>query len=455
MHRNSSIHSALAIVACLAATGIVSAGTWDDELAVTQDPILQYRSYATVAPDDTLYVLWPDWTDWEDSKAYLAKSPDKGATWSDPSLILDGAAFDDFQLLADDTGLHLLFVEFYEDDEGEYLYLYYAKSIDGGESFTDPIRVGTRDNVNMIKLMSSPGYLFIHVMVYIEDTPFNFLYVSDDGGTTWTEKPILPGATVQNPGFTVEDGVIHMVYGGFLVQPDILYSYTDDAGDTWSSPVAVSSGAGTHSQLPAIAVDDDDVVHVSWEDDREGHFNIMYSRSTDGGLTFSPDVRMNDTYYGARTKLLADEEGLHLVWCQYHGSGWPSSWSSGDYGIVWYKFSDDGGASFTDEFRVSQNGDIPPLDLPDMGANNVKFAEYSSGFCAFWQDKRDGNIDLYMRNSFPETCPADVTGDGVIDVLDLLEVLSQWGTSGSADVTGDGIVDVLDLLEVLSAWGPC
>ncbi len=63
------------------------------------------------------------------------------------------------------------------------------------------------------------------------------------------------------------------------------------------------------------------------------------------------------------------------------------------------------------------------------------------------------------------SCPEDITGpdgspDGLVDVLDLLAVLSQWGGSGSADITGedgspDGIVDVLDLLAVLSAWGPC
>jgi len=53
-------------------------------------------------------------------------------------------------------------------------------------------------------------------------------------------------------------------------------------------------------------------------------------------------------------------------------------------------------------------------------------------------------------------CPADVNGDGVVDVLDLLAILAAWGQSGvPADVNGDGIVDVLDLLEVLAAWGPC
>ncbi len=53
-------------------------------------------------------------------------------------------------------------------------------------------------------------------------------------------------------------------------------------------------------------------------------------------------------------------------------------------------------------------------------------------------------------------CPADVTGDEIVDVLDLLAVLAAWGESGvPEDITGDGTVDVPDLLEILSAWGPC
>ena len=53
-------------------------------------------------------------------------------------------------------------------------------------------------------------------------------------------------------------------------------------------------------------------------------------------------------------------------------------------------------------------------------------------------------------------CVEDINGDGVVNVLDLLEVLAAWGNAGGpADVNGDGIVDVLDLLAVLAAWGPC
>ena len=71
-----------------------------------------------------------------------------------------------------------------------------------------------------------------------------------------------------------------------------------------------------------------------------------------------------------------------------------------------------------------------------------------------WQLDYDAS-SLYLNVVSAAECPADITGDGVVDVLDLLEVLSQWGGSGSADITGDGIVDVLDLLEVLGAWGEC
>ncbi len=76
----------------------------------------------------------------------------------------------------------------------------------------------------------------------------------------------------------------------------------------------------------------------------------------------------------------------------------------------------------------------------------------------YWtsSDARDMCFRLF-GSVLPPPCPADVNDDGMVDVLDLLEVLSAWGPCPDCgeDITGDGVVDVLDLLEVLSAWGPC
>jgi hypothetical protein len=66
------------------------------------------------------------------------------------------------------------------------------------------------------------------------------------------------------------------------------------------------------------------------------------------------------------------------------------------------------------------------------------------------------NTGVYGDRGDAPDCPADVNGDTVVDVLDLLAVLAAWGaTGGPEDINGDGIVDVLDLLDLLAAWGPC
>ncbi len=57
-------------------------------------------------------------------------------------------------------------------------------------------------------------------------------------------------------------------------------------------------------------------------------------------------------------------------------------------------------------------------------------------------------------------CDGDTNNDGVVDVTDLINVISTWGTDGQgpgfdADLNDDGTVDVTDLIEVISGWGDC
>jgi hypothetical protein len=52
-------------------------------------------------------------------------------------------------------------------------------------------------------------------------------------------------------------------------------------------------------------------------------------------------------------------------------------------------------------------------------------------------------------------CAADLSGDGVVNGLDLSLVLAGWGNPGAADLNQDGTIDGLDLTALLAAWGPC
>jgi chitin-binding protein len=57
----------------------------------------------------------------------------------------------------------------------------------------------------------------------------------------------------------------------------------------------------------------------------------------------------------------------------------------------------------------------------------------------------------------PAATPGDITGDGVVGVHDLLELINAWGPCNAggacpADLDGDGLVTVVDLLQVLEYW---
>ncbi len=62
------------------------------------------------------------------------------------------------------------------------------------------------------------------------------------------------------------------------------------------------------------------------------------------------------------------------------------------------------------------------------------------------------SIALYFN---PPPCPWDCAdGNGIVDVVDFLGVLAQWGTLGPCDFDGGG-VSVTDFLKLLGSWGPC
>ena len=58
------------------------------------------------------------------------------------------------------------------------------------------------------------------------------------------------------------------------------------------------------------------------------------------------------------------------------------------------------------------------------------------------------------EDAMPEPSPYDVTGDGIVNILDLTFVASRFGESDSdADVTGDGVVNILDLVLIAQNLG--
>jgi hypothetical protein len=71
------------------------------------------------------------------------------------------------------------------------------------------------------------------------------------------------------------------------------------------------------------------------------------------------------------------------------------------------------------------------------------------------------DIGAYEFQGEPATIvPADLTGDGLVDMIDLMQLIAAWGdcpteppTCCLADHDADGVVSIVDLLAMLAHWG--
>ena len=75
-----------------------------------------------------------------------------------------------------------------------------------------------------------------------------------------------------------------------------------------------------------------------------------------------------------------------------------------------------------------------------------------------WFDTFQGAIYTEtLRIDLDFNCVADTTGDGTVNVADILQLIGAWGPCAGCneDINNDGSVDVADLLDLIAAWGAC
>jgi BNR repeat protein len=138
-----------------------------------------------------------------------------------------------------------------------------------------------------------------------------FIRRSLDGGATWEPKAIPVIAHESTPGIPFEDkpyivaaasgphaGDLYIGWTQFtLTTTELLFSRSTDGGLTWSKPIKLSSVPGLprddNGALEGFhgAVGPDGTLYTIW-DDRDG---IMMAVSHDGGATFTKETRILQT----------------------------------------------------------------------------------------------------------------------------------------------------------------
>lgn len=132
------------------------------------------------------------------------------------------------------------------------------------------------------------------------------------------------------------------------------------------------------SENPRVAVYRD-TVHVVYEDDRSnGIYEVYYRRSTDGGLTWSDEVRLSplDNRDSRRPAIAVNGNTVHVVWDDARDYGSPTL-----LGEIFYRRSTDGGANWRAEQRLT-TADNGQSICPDIGVSG-------NYVHVVWHDQRD------------------------------------------------------------------
>jgi hypothetical protein len=248
----------------------------------------------------------------------------------------------------------------------------------------------------------------------------------------WSPPVVLPSPSSVNnsPDILVDaSNRIAIAYAVTVNEERGIYLvYSNDLGETWSSPIrvfdAVSAGWQT-ADRPKLALTADGRLHILftrfWALGARNANGLYYSQSINGGSTWSePDIVSDQTVIWSDI-LGNNEEGIHRLWQEKEKSAT----------VVYHQLSGDGGLSWDPPVKVAVvegSTTVPTLSITGSGnlhlmqlvtTNVSQFQEWE------WTNERWRALNSRELNvkdpSVPVSLTTAVTSGGVLSALILFE----------------------------------
>ena len=86
---------------------------------------------------------------------------------------------------------------------------------------------------------------------------------------------------------------------------------------TWSILTRLTWNSG-NSHAPSIAIDENNGVHICWQDTSPGNQEILFKNSTDSGVNWGPQTRLSwNPTLSDWPSITAASSGVHVAWSNY------------------------------------------------------------------------------------------------------------------------------------------
>jgi hypothetical protein len=162
-------------------------------------------------------------------------------------------------------------------------------------------------------------------------------------------------------------------------QPEIYYKRSTLSGLSWGADVRLTN-SNPGQYYPSVGVSGS-VVHVAWQDGRHGGLVIYYKHSTDNGVTWGADTQLTfDTARAYNPSLAVSGSVVHVVWHDKR-NGVPE---------IYYKRSTNAGVTWGADTRLTNNPAFSEFASVAVSGSNV---------CVVWHDDRDNNFEIYCKRS--------------------------------------------------------
>ncbi len=211
--------------------------------------------------------------------------------------------------------------------------------------------------------------------------------VSDDDGRSWSAPETfapaggLIGACCVTLALDLQDGV-HAVFMARTPQLGLYYSRSQDGGETWSAPKRISDTVRYKIDYHFITTDGKGRVHVFWHDgdakDDSQPAEVMYTRSLDGGDTWETP------------RMLSSDDGAHSAFPRADFGftrsdtllvAWRDARPPGDDWDIYGAISYDGGTTWREELLAGGAGRQwdPMVQIDFHGTIHLGVMEYPAG----------------------------------------------------------------------------
>ena len=352
--------------------------TYDDGSSVTGSS----NTWSIAARRDSVYIVWTDTRD-GNSEIYFKRSLDAGAHWEpDLRLTNDPAISGLPSILLYDTIIH---VAWYDTRAGAGNFeIYYKRSTDAGVTWSADTRLTYDPAFSWYQSIACTDQNLHVVWRESRDGNYDIFYKrSSDQGMTWGVDTNLTQASgsSETPCIAVAGSVLHVLWfdnrdGGAY---EIYYKRSSDQGITWEPDVRLTNDPGV--SFGPCAVTRDSLVHVIWQDARDGNWELYYKRSVDYGSTWGSDTRLTDASETSESpSVVASATNIHIVW-------WDNR--DGNYEI-YYKVSTDQGLTWSSDMRLTDDGSWS--QFPHIAAAD-------SMLHVIWREGRAGNDEIYYKRN--------------------------------------------------------